>query len=85
LCWHDWWCGDGALKDVYLELYSIAQNKEAALADYICWNAGSRHWDITFMRDIQYWEMAMLRAFMDLIYDLCRRPDLLEAYKEQVI
>lgn len=39
--WHDWWCREGALKNAYPKLYSTAQDKEAAVADYLCWNVGS--------------------------------------------
>lgn len=45
--WHDKWCGDGVLKDAFLDFYSIAQNKEASVVDYLHWNAGNFHWDVT--------------------------------------
>lgn len=34
--WKDWWCSDGALMDLFPTLYSIALNKEAVVADYLC-------------------------------------------------
>lgn len=40
--------GDGALKDFFPTLYSTALIKSAAVVDYLCWNMGSIHGDVTF-------------------------------------
>lgn len=34
--WLDLWCGD-ILKDAFLDLYGISWDKEATLADHLCW------------------------------------------------
>ena len=41
--------GDKTLKEASSDLYRIAHNKEAVVADVMRWNAGNHHWDITFL------------------------------------
>ena len=39
----------GVLKDVFPKLYSIARNKGALVADYLCWHGDSIVWDVYFV------------------------------------
>jgi hypothetical protein len=73
--WHDWWWGNEAWRDLYLDLYSITKNQESAVAGYLHWITENTHWDITFMRDIQDWQMDMLIAFLDPTYSTKIRKD----------
>ncbi len=39
------------------------------MADYmLCWNAVHLHWDGTFIKVFQYWEMDVQTNFLNLIY-----------------
>jgi hypothetical protein len=33
--WHDIWCGDHPLKDSFLEIFCIARDKDALVADHM--------------------------------------------------
>lgn len=43
--WTDWWCGDVVLKDMFPDLFVLARNKGAALAEY--WRGGLADWLLT--------------------------------------
>ena len=36
--------------ELFPPLYRLAVNKEANVAEYICWNMGAMHWDVTFVQ-----------------------------------
>ncbi len=38
------------------------------MADYMCWNEGNIHWDITFIRAVLDREVDLLTDFLNLIY-----------------
>jgi hypothetical protein len=46
--WLDIWCGENTLSRVFLLLFRIAQNREARVADYLCWQNGVPQWDCPF-------------------------------------
>ena len=45
-----------------------SQSKEASVVDYMSWNAGNCHWDITFIGAIQDWEKDILTDFFNFNY-----------------
>uniref|UniRef100_A0A2N9GSP7 Amidase domain-containing protein n=1 Tax=Fagus sylvatica TaxID=28930 RepID=A0A2N9GSP7_FAGSY len=45
--WSDVWCGDSTLKGAFPDLFSIAADKEAAVADYLMIRNGNIHWEVT--------------------------------------
>ena len=48
--------------------FSIAADKEAAVADYLMIRNGNIHWEVTFERNLQDWEIESLTSFLDRIY-----------------
>ncbi len=66
--WYDQWCGDSPLKGAFPALFSIAADKEAAVADLMSIRNGKIHWEVTFVRNLQDWEIDALVSFLDLLY-----------------
>jgi hypothetical protein len=66
--WSNVWCGESTLKGAFPNLFSIAADKEAAVADYLMIRNGNIHWEVTFEQNLQDWEMESLTSFLDRIY-----------------
>ena len=66
--WSNVWCGESTLKGDFPDLFSIAANKEADVADYLMIRNGNIHWEVTFEQNLQDWEMESLTSFLDRIY-----------------
>lgn len=59
--WQDWWCGERALKEVFISQFRHSGSKEdAALADLLRWRVGQVQQDIIFSRALQDWENSSL-------------------------
>ena len=54
--WLDLWCGDHPLRTAFRLLLCIARNKDAMVADYLCWQNGAHPWDVLFTRLLHEWE-----------------------------
>jgi hypothetical protein len=48
--WHDRWCGEGVMKDLFPTLYHIAQDKQALVSDYLNWHNEEMVWSVTLIR-----------------------------------
>ena len=66
--WDDVWCTDGPLKSAYSELFRIARAKDAFVADNFHCRGGSIHWEVTFSRLAQDWELESFSSFLELLY-----------------
>jgi len=51
LFWHDRWCEGAPLRDLFLYLYTLAENKEATVAAYCDNVSGLCIWSPIFIRD----------------------------------
>uniref|UniRef100_A0A2N9GI04 Bulb-type lectin domain-containing protein n=1 Tax=Fagus sylvatica TaxID=28930 RepID=A0A2N9GI04_FAGSY len=54
--WHDVWHGDRSLRVVYLELFSIIEDRDTTVADLMSNRNGVLHWELTFSRNVHDWE-----------------------------
>jgi hypothetical protein len=67
--WHDNWCGDVTLKNMFPVLYACSSSRNASLAS--CLTSSSigegRAWHITFIWDFNDWEVEEVLAFFNFI------------------
>jgi len=49
--WHDRWCQDGTMRDLFPSLYVLTVNKDATIADYCHCGIGAVVWSPVFIRD----------------------------------
>ena len=61
------------LAECYPELFRICRNKEASVADLMCYTNGVLHWDIHFYRDVHNWELEAFWTFINTIYSILVR------------
>uniref|UniRef100_A0A2N9IEM8 Reverse transcriptase zinc-binding domain-containing protein n=1 Tax=Fagus sylvatica TaxID=28930 RepID=A0A2N9IEM8_FAGSY len=66
--WDDVWCIDEPLKLAYPELYRIACVKDALVVDFVQIRGQAMHWEVTFTRLAQDWELESISSFFDLLY-----------------
>ena len=82
--WLDTWCGDQPLCDRFPDLFRLVRMPAASVADHLQILGSSHHWDITFSRQVQDWELETVTALMELLYsypirrgsldELCWKP-----------
>ncbi len=66
--WHDRWCGDAPLKEVFPDLFECASCRDASIESVPIWQAGGVEWNVTFVRHFNDWEMPMVVSFLDFLY-----------------
>ncbi len=66
--WHDRWCEDCPLKEVYPFLFDVASNREAIVADVLTRQDGGGEWNVTFIRNFNDWEMDGMLSLFNLLY-----------------
>ena len=66
--WIDRWCGDSPLKDVFLDLYAYASNRQATIDSILIRSAsGSRFdWNVHFVCNFNDWEVKRVASFFEL-------------------
>jgi len=57
------WCGDTVLKEVFPDLFGIAQVKDASVSDNMEILGGSIQWNVSFVREAHDWEVDVLASF----------------------
>ncbi len=62
------WCMAGTLKDAFPDLYCIARVKDAFVGDNFQYRGSSVHWEVTFSRLAQDWELESFSYFLELLY-----------------
>ena len=60
------------MKEAFPELFRIACNRNAQVADFLRFHNGVMHWDLSFICSIQDWELESLAYLMDLLYTISR-------------
>uniref|UniRef100_A0A2N9HPD9 Reverse transcriptase zinc-binding domain-containing protein n=1 Tax=Fagus sylvatica TaxID=28930 RepID=A0A2N9HPD9_FAGSY len=65
--WHDCWCGDRALKDVFPSIFECASQKDAFLNEVMVRHNGRVVWNVSFLRNFNDWEMDSVVEFLNLI------------------
>jgi hypothetical protein len=65
---YDVWCGDSPLKISYPNLFSIAWRKDAWVVDNLQFREGNMHWNVTFTKPIQDWEVEVVLSFFERLY-----------------
>ena len=66
--WHDCWCGDSPLKEVFLVLFECVGDREASVASVLSRLNGGVEWNVTFIRNFNDWEMDAVMVFLRLLY-----------------
>jgi hypothetical protein len=68
LFWHDVWCGEQPLKNIFPELFTIACRKDVWVAETMQIHNGSIHWHVLFTRPVQDWEVELVSRFFEMLY-----------------
>ena len=50
--WLDIWCGETTHKESFPDLYRLARNNEATVAEHLQVRDGSVHWELNFSQAI---------------------------------
>ena len=65
--WHDRWCGDVVLKEVFPTLFACASHKDAFLSVVMVRQNGRVIWNVTFGCNFNDWEMDIVTTFLHMI------------------
>ncbi|KAG2705579.1 hypothetical protein I3760_05G061600 [Carya illinoinensis] len=68
--WHNIWCGESALKNVFPSLFQIARQQDATVADSIYFLNNSIQWNVDFVRNVNDWEVNVFSYYFSRIYEL---------------
>ena len=66
--WHDLWCGDRVLKEVFPILFGITRMKDASVADNMEVLGGSIQWNVSFVREAHDWEVDVFASFFQVLH-----------------
>jgi hypothetical protein len=55
-------------KFAYPELYRIACNKEAVVADFVHFRGDSVHWEVNYTQLVQDWELESVSSFLEVLH-----------------
>jgi hypothetical protein len=66
--WHNLWCGDMVLKEVFPHLFGIAWVKDASVVDNMEVLDGSTQWNVSFVREGHDWEVGVFASFFQVLH-----------------
>uniref|UniRef100_A0A2N9HYC0 Protein kinase domain-containing protein n=1 Tax=Fagus sylvatica TaxID=28930 RepID=A0A2N9HYC0_FAGSY len=66
--WHDRWCGDAPLKELFSTLFVCSSNREATIDSVLIHQNGGVDWNVSFVRHFNDWEMDVVAAFLNQLY-----------------
>ena len=72
--WRDVWCGTEALCNRFPNLFNLATNKEAKVADIWDSREGDGCWTPTFLRPLNDWELVEMTRFLLILHGHKFRP-----------
>jgi hypothetical protein len=61
--WYALWCGDAILNEAFPDLFSMAQVKDASVADNMEVLSGSTQWNVSFVKEAHSWEVGVFASF----------------------
>jgi hypothetical protein len=68
--WHDLWCGDVVMNEVFPDLFGIARMKNASVADNMEVLDGSTQWNVSFVREAHDWEVGVFASFLQVLHSV---------------
>ena len=72
--WRDVWCGEVALSNSFPNLFNIATNKEAKVAEIWDNREGEGCWSPTFLRSLNDWEVSEMTRFLQILHGYKLNP-----------
>lgn len=66
--WHDLWCRNMVMKEVFPDLFGIARVKDAYVADNKEVLGGSIKWNWSFVRETHDWEVDAFASFSQVLH-----------------
>jgi hypothetical protein len=66
--WHDRWCGDAPLKELFSTLFVCSSNREATIDSVLIHQNGGVDWNVSFVQHFNDWEMDVVAAFLNQLY-----------------
>ena len=60
----------GGFEGSFPTLYTIAQDKQALMSNYLTWHNEEMVWLVILLRVLQDWEVADFTAFMEILYNI---------------
>jgi hypothetical protein len=64
------WCWEQTLKIAFPKLFSITHFKDAFVGDHLLLASDSHHWNVSFIRVAQDWEVDFFTPFFNLLYSI---------------
>jgi hypothetical protein len=58
------------LKETFPELFCLARNRDALVADLMIAHNDVVHWDINFIRLVHDWEVDSISSFFNVLYSI---------------
>ena len=72
--WKDDWCGEEALCNRFPNLFNMASNKEAKVAEIWDSSEGDGCWSPTFLRPLNDWELQEMTRFLQFLHGIKFQP-----------